>query len=188
MMHRAIYEGAKACLFYQFHRTNDDPGKENELRSAAKNMCDMMKAESAHKAFDGNPLASSDSPTPFWVQITEPSNPDDHLLYWYRYWSGSYWLLVMDKHPDRTDDPYPIDLRFFCNIPNIYDDFRVINNRYGVTQKNDGRGTTIPSRNATPPVPIPTGQFREFWARYENAYQYELGLRRGEVKLFRFFN
>ena len=119
MLHRAIYEGASGELSFVFYATNDDPTKEDLLRHAVRNMCEMMDQESAHKALDGTPLASSDNDLPFYVQITEPSNPSNDLLYWYRYWSGSYWLLVMDKNPERTDDPYPIDLRFFCNITNF---------------------------------------------------------------------
>lgn len=182
MLHRAIYEGADGCLFFAFYRAGIDASSKTNLRQAVRNIFDLMGDESAHHALSTTPKATSDDSSTDWVRVIEPSTPDDHILYSYHYYGGSYWLLVMDKYPERTGDPYPIDLRIQCNIPLIYDDFVTINQRYGVTQKNDGRGTTIPS---SIPSPQPD-KFREFWADYNGTYSYELGLRRGEVKLYRF--
>ena len=171
MMHRAIYAGAKGVLLYHFNKSD------SAMHEAVFNLCDMMKYESAHLALETAPLASSASPDTSWVKVLEGSN----LLWSYHYYSSSYWLLVLDGHPESTAGK-PQNLKFQCKLGdqggvNLFNRFQVLNQRYGVEQP-DGRGTTIAASNNG------GTKFKEFRAYDETDYDYRL--RRGEVKLYRF--
>ena len=133
MLHDAIYYGTKGVLFYHWYYASTN------FKSAVHDMCEMIDDESTQKALDSTTLASSASTNTsevVWITPTSMTN----ILWSYHYFSGSYWLLVMDKTPETTTGTQ--QLKFKVNLHSDHGGFVVLNDRYNVWQ-TQGRGLSL---------------------------------------------
>jgi hypothetical protein len=167
MLHSAIYRGVKGVLFYHWFYASAN------FRTAVHDMCVMIDDESTHKALETTPLANSSTadPSSEVVWITPTSMTD--ILWSYHYYSGSYWLMVMDKTPETTTGTQ--QLKFKVNLHDRHGSFVVLNNRYNVWQ-SQGRGLSLPCTN-------PGGT----WKQYDSGTSPAVGmLSQGKVYIYRF--
>ncbi len=163
LAHRPFIDKARGLLFFTW------PKASAGLHTKVQRMCERIKQESFHRAFDNHANDHTDS-----GHVQNLGHSD--VLYRYQYFSLDWWLLVVDKNPATAESSdYPKQVKFKCNLGDRSGNFIVLNNRYAdyFTENNTEPGRIVPvTRDGS-------------WATF-NEEGSSYGLQRGEVRLYRF--